>query len=56
MSAAVDGPMTPLASIPIRKERPVRPYTMILRLSVSAALVLASLVAGGWKWDSLPWH
>jgi hypothetical protein len=28
----------------------LRVYPNIVRLSVSASLVLASLVAGGWKW------
>jgi hypothetical protein len=31
-------------------------YTTLVRLGVSTSLVLASLVAAGWKWDRLPMH
>ena len=34
----------------------MRLYAMTVRISVFGALVLASLVLGGWKWDHLPGH
>ena len=34
----------------------MRLYTMTVRISVASALVLSSLVLGGWKWDHLPGH
>ena len=34
----------------------MRAYAMTVRLSVLGALVLASMVLGGWKWDHLPGH
>jgi hypothetical protein len=32
----------------------MRPYAFIVRLSVLAGLVLASMAGGGWKWDHFP--
>jgi hypothetical protein len=32
----------------------MRPYAFIVRLSVLASLVLASIVGAGWKWDHFP--
>jgi hypothetical protein len=34
----------------------MRLYAMTTRVSVFGALILASLVFGGWKWDQLPGH
>jgi hypothetical protein len=42
------------AVLPLAKEQAMRPYTFIVRMSVLASLVLASVLGGGWKWDHLP--
>ena len=34
----------------------MRVYAMTVQLSVMSALILASLVLGGWKWDHVPGH
>ncbi len=34
----------------------MRSYVMTVRVSALGALVLASLVLGGWKWEHLPGH
>jgi hypothetical protein len=32
----------------------MRLYTQMVRLSILAALVLAAVACGGWKWDAVP--
>jgi hypothetical protein len=42
------------AVLPLAKEQAMRPYLFIVRISILASLVLASVLGGGWKWGRLP--
>jgi len=39
-----------------QKEQTMRPHAFFTRLSVVTALVLASFVGAGWKWDHIVLH
>ncbi len=45
--------MRDVRPFPSQRSRPLRPYAFFIRLSVLTALVLASFVGAGWKWDHL---